>query len=199
MSHLRIANELKGQKLTPLEREVVIGCLLSDGTLSKSGKEYRLRIEHKAAHRGYVDWKYHQLQRVCVTPPKFISQHNSYRFGTVGHPELTGLHRVFYVNGVKSLPKRLGENFSSLGLAILFMDDGGRIHNTVSLALHSYSGADAELIRLILRGLGIESSWQSDGHGYGRRLYIATSSYAIFKRLVKPYVDQVPCMAYKLP
>jgi hypothetical protein len=199
MSHLQAANQLRGYSFTPLEREVVIGCLLGDGTLTKSGREYRLRIEHKAAHREYVGWKYHQLQRLCVTSPQFVRQHQSYRFGTIGHPELTDLHRAFYRNGRKSVPEFLLKQLSPLGLAILFMDDGGRVHNTVSLALHGYSDADAELIRSILRKLRIKSSLQFDGHGYGRRLYIATSSYATFKKLVKPYVEQVHCMAYKLP
>ena len=199
MSNLRIASERRGQSFTPLEREVVIGCLLGDGTLTESGKEYRLRIEHQVAHREYVDWKYDQLERFCVTPPQLVCRHQSYRFGTVGHPELTELRRAFYRNGRKSVPELLVERITPLELAILFMDDGGKIHNTVSIALHGYSEADAELIRRALRKLGIESAWQFDGHGYGRRLYIATSSYAAFKVLVKPYVDQVSCMAYKLP
>jgi hypothetical protein len=199
VSYLRIANKLKGYSFTLLEREVVIGCLLGDGTLSKSGKEYRLRIEHKAAHREYVDWKYCQLQRFCVTPPQFVRQHQSYRFGTVGHPELTELRQAFYKNGVRTVPKLLEGRLSPLALAILLMDDGGRIHHTVSFALHGYFEPDAGLIRSMLRKLGIETTWQFDGHGCGRRLYIATSSYAAFKELVKPYVDQVRCMAYKLP
>lgn len=199
MSHLRIANQLKGQTFTSVEREVVIGCLLGDGTLSKSGKEYRLRIEHKAAHRGFVDWKYLQLQRFCLTSPQFIRQHQSYRFGTVGHPALTVLRRAFYKEGVKSVPSLLEEQLSPLALAILFMDDGGRIRNTVSFALHGYSEADAEVIKSSLRKLAIESTWQYDGHGYKRRLYITASSYATFKELVKSYVEQVPCMTYKLP
>jgi hypothetical protein len=199
MSHLRIANERKSHSFTPLEREVVIGCLLGDGTLTKSGKEYRLRVEHKAAHGEYVDWKYYQLQRFGVTPPQFVRQHQSYRFGTIGHPELTGLHRAFYKDGKKSIPKFLKEQLSALALAILFMDDGGMVHSTVSFALHGYSEVDAELIRSILQKWGIETTWQVDGHGYGRRLYVTTSSYATFEKLVKPYVEEISCMAYKLP
>ena len=199
MSHLRIANKFRNQSFTPLEREVVIGCLLGDGTLSKAGKEYRLRIEHKAAHREYVDWKYSRLKRFCLTEPQFMRRHTSCRFGTVGHPELTELRQAFYKNGKKSVPEFLGEWLSSLGLAILFMDDGRRVHNTVSLALHGYCESDAKLIKTILLKLGIESTLQADGHGYRRRLYIATSSYVTFKRLVKPYVEQVHCMTYKLP
>jgi hypothetical protein len=199
MSHLRIANERKDQCFTPLEREVVIGCLLGDGTLTKSGNEYRLRIEHKAAHREYVGWKYDQLQRFCVTPPQFVRHHQSYRFGTIGHPELTDLRRAFSQGGKKSIPEFIEEQLGALALAILFMDDGGRVHHTVSLALHGYSEADAELIRSFLQRHGIDTTWQVDGHGYRRRLYVTTSSYAIFEKLVKPYVDQIPCMAYKLP
>jgi hypothetical protein len=149
VSHLKIANERKGYRLTPLEREVIIGCLLG--------------------------------------------------VGTVGHPELSNLYRAFYLGGIKSLPRLLGEYLTPLALAILFMDDGGRIHNTVSFALHGYSKTDAKLIESVLRKFGITSTWQSDGHGDGGRLYIVTSSYVAFKTLVKSYVEQVPCMTYKLP
>jgi hypothetical protein len=147
MAHLRSANELKGQSFTAVELQVVIGCLLGDGTLTQSGKEYRLRIEHKAAHREYVEWKYRHLERFCVTPPQFTAQHQSYRFGTVGHPKLTELRNVFYGGDKKSIPPGIATYFSPLALAILFMDDGGRIHNTVSFAVHCYSDTDAEIFR----------------------------------------------------
>lgn len=199
MSHSKNANDLKGLSFTTVELQVVIGCLLGDGTLTQSGKEYRLRIEHKAAHREYVEWKYRRLQRFCVTPPQFSAQHQSYRFGTVGHPKLTELRNVFYGGGKKSIPVGIETYISPLALAILFMDDGGKIHNTVSLAIHCYADPDAEIFRRVLRKQGIETTLQYDGHGYGRRLYISTSSYAAFKTLVKPYVNQIVCMAYKLP
>ncbi len=199
MPHLQIANQVKRLRFTPFEREIVIGCLLGDGTLSKSGKEYRLRVEHQAAHREYVEWKYNQLQRFCVTASQFLQQHQSYRFGTVGHPELTRLRTLFYKDGRKILPDFIGEGLSSLALAILFMDDGGRINNTVSFALHCYSQSDVELIQKALQRLNVDSRLHFDGHACSRRLYVTTSSYATFKGFVKPYVEQVPCMAYKLP
>lgn len=198
MPHLRIANNLKSECFTNAEREFVIGCLLGDGTLSKSGKEYRLRVEHKAAHKEYVDWKYNRLQRFCLNPPSFVAKHNSYRFGTVGHPELTKLRIAFYGNNVKQLAEGLLGEISPLVLAILFLDDGGKVNNTVSFALHSY-GADASLIQLSLRKFGIETSWQLDGHGCRKRLYVKSSSYATFEMLVKPYVEEISCMAYKFP
>jgi hypothetical protein len=136
----------KAKSFTAVEREFVIGCLLGDGTLSKSGKEYRLRIEHQAAHKEYVDWKYSQIQRFCVTPPRFVAKHNSYRFGTIGHPELTKLRTAFYNQSVKRLQEKLSECITPLMLAILFLDDGGKVNNTVSFALHSYD-VDANLIQ----------------------------------------------------
>lgn len=197
MPHLQTANKLKQETLTAFERELVTACLLGDGTLSKSGHEYRLRVEQQAAHKEYVEWKYLQLKRLCLSAPKFVAQHQSYRFGTVGHPALTQLRREFYPEGKKSLPERL--KLTPLMLAVLFMDDGGRIHQTVSFALHNYSENEIEKIQSSLREFGIRSTLQFDGHHQRKRLYVVSSSYAAFEKLAKPYLREISCMASKLP
>ena len=63
MSQTKLANQIKLLQLTPIEKEVIIACLLGDGTLSKSGMNYRLRIEHNFKHKEYVEWKYNLLKR----------------------------------------------------------------------------------------------------------------------------------------
>src|SRR3989442_11686492 len=96
MAHTKRANALRDLSLNQEEREVLAGCLLGDGTLSKAGKNYRLRVEHQAMHREYVNWKYQKLSRLCLNEPQFLKQHSSYRFGTVGHPELNLWRTEFY-------------------------------------------------------------------------------------------------------
>lgn len=76
------------------------------------------------------------------------------------------------------------------------MDDGNRIHNTVTISVHGFSKESIERLAGILSGLEVESRIHNDGHG--ARLYIPTKGYSAFEGLVKPYGDEVPCMAYKL-
>jgi len=197
MANTCIAGIQRDIPLDNLESQVIIGSILGDGSLCKSGKNYRLRIEHKAIHLEYVLWKYQYLYRLCITKPQFSFIHNSYRFGTIGHPNLTDLYSIFYRGHIKIIPDDISEFFTPLCLAIWFMDDGNKIHNTVSISIHNYSKDDANKIQDLLLAFGIQTKIHFDGHG--KRLYIPTSCYLLFKRLVKPYIDNISCMAYKLP
>jgi hypothetical protein len=183
---------LKLQSLTRKEINFIQACLLGDGTLSKSGKHFRLRVAQKASHKEYVLWKYHNLQRLCVSKPSLDKVNNSFRFGTVGHPEITGLKKLWY-NPTKQVPNNFTLN--NLALAIWFMDDGTKIHHTVNFSVHNFSETSIALLQKHLLKMKIMTTVQSDGKG--KRLYVKQFSYAIFKRLVKPYI--VKCMAYKLP
>lgn len=179
------------------EHQALLGCLLGDGTLTKAGKNYRLRVEHQAKHEGYVEWKHRLLNRFCLSVPRYVRQHNSYRFGTVGHPELTELRNQFYSEyGKKHIPQRVADGSAPITIAIWFMDDGYRIHRTAGIAVHSFSPEDINILRRMLGRYEIRTRIQQDGHG--PRIYITTESYKTFKNLVKPYVWQVPCMAYKI-
>jgi hypothetical protein len=77
------------------------------------------------------------------------------------------------------------------------MDDGYKIHNTVGISTNNFSDQALKQLREKLKKLGVSTSLQKDK---GRkRTYISTKSFKSFKKLIKPYVDQVACMAYKLP
>lgn len=197
MANTAQARALREQPFSEEEQKVVVGCLLGDGTLTKAGKNYRLRVEHQVSHLSYVWWKYQKLKRFCVTPPQAVTQHGSYRFGTVGHPWVTQLRTMFYTaNGIKRIPDNLDELVNPQSIAIWFMDDGYVIHRTVGIAVHSYSQQDIEELQYLLSCNGVKTTVQVDGHG--PRLYVPTESYLAFETLVKPTVNEVRCMAYKL-
>lgn len=192
MSRTKQSDLLKRAALTTQEIEMIIACLLGDGTLSKSGKNYRLRIEHNSKHLEYVEWKYDLLKRLCVSPIQSLSVHSSVRFGTVGHPEITKLRQTWYpqtkqiVNGLKLSP---------LMIAVWFMDDGTKHRDTVDISVHNFSKESIESLRKQLLEYEVETTINSDSKG--KRLYVLKKSYPNFKKLVAPYI--VSCMAYKLP
>ncbi|MDI6732162.1 MAG: hypothetical protein QME05_06340 [Candidatus Margulisbacteria bacterium] len=196
MSRNRLSEQIKDLAINEIEEKVIIGCLLGDATLSKSGKFHRLRIEQKASHLEYVEWKFSLLKRLCITPPQFNRKHNLYRFGTVGHPKLSKLYSIFYGEDKTIHPSVLSK-ISNLSIAIWFMDDGYKIHNTVGISANNFSSKALDQLRQVLTIFGISTSLQTDKQG--KRIYILTESYRSFEKLVKPYVDQIKCMTYKLP
>jgi hypothetical protein len=188
------ANAIKLLPLYTEETGVIIGCLLGDGTLSEAGKHYRLRIEHTVKHREYVLWKYLMLKRLVHSEPTFLKTHNSMRFGTVGHPDLTKMRKVWYVSGRKRVPISL-KTLSAISIAVWFMDDGTKHRDTVDFSVHNFRKSDIVRLQKIFRKYKVQTTINSDGKG--SRLYVLKRSYPAFKRLVKPYI--VKCMAYKLP
>jgi hypothetical protein len=192
--HTKLANKKKNFPLTLLEKKVITGCLLGDGTLTRSGRHYRLRVEHSLKHKDYLYWKFNFLKRICLSTPQYVSKHYSYRFGTVGHPEITKFKNDWYKNGNKYIPDWFTIN--PLIVAIWFMDDGTCHRNTVDFSIHCFSGEnDIKKLQKLLAEYNIYTTVNYDGKG--KRLYILKKSYPIFKRLVKPYI--VKCMSYKLP
>ncbi len=193
MAHTRAANYLKTTQLLAFEKEVVVACLIGDGTLVKSGKQYRLRISHTVRHSDYVRWKYHLLQRLCVTAPQYVSMTSSLRFGTVGHPDLSEMRHQWYENGIKHIPSNF--QLTPLMIAIWFMDDGCKHSKTVDFSVHCFSMKSINILQKALSEFDVTTTINSDGKG--SRLYVRQNSYFKFKELVKPYVQ--PCMKYKLP
>jgi hypothetical protein len=193
MGQSKIANQIKQLPLTSFEKEMIIGCLLGDGTLSRSGQHYRLRIEHSSKDSEYVEWKYTLLRRLCVSKIQYIPTHFSLRFGTVGHPEITRLREIWYQPS-KQLPTDLV--LTPLMVAIWFMDDGTKHGETVDFSVHSFSENSLCLLIEQLRGMyNILTTVNSDSKG--NRLYVRKASYSYFKTLTKPYI--IGCMKRKLP
>src|SRR3989338_3109673 len=192
----RLSNQIKNLVITNIEETVIIGCLLGDATLSQSGRFHRLRVEQKLDHKEFVDWKFNLLKRLCITQPQLNPGNASYRFGTVGHPELTKLKSMFFRDDNSINPEVLGK-IDNLSIAIWFMDDGYKIHGTIGISTNNFSQLALDQLISLLKKFGISAGLQKDKQG--KRIYIKTSSYKSFYKLVKPYIDQVQCMAYKLP
>ncbi|OGE86183.1 MAG: hypothetical protein A3J48_00830 [Candidatus Doudnabacteria bacterium RIFCSPHIGHO2_02_FULL_46_11] len=192
MSQTKISKQIKELPITPSEKEAIIACLLGDGTLCQSGKHFRLIVEHAARHKDYLEWKYNFVKRLCFSGVRYTPSNNSWRFGTVGHPEITKLRHEWYRNS-----KQIVKDFrlTPMMLAIWFMDDGTRHRDTIDISVHNFSLESIAIIRRQLSAFGIETTVNSDSKGH--RLYFKKSSYENFKGLVKPYIQQ--CMAYKLP
>ncbi len=183
--------------LTQLQRSVVIGSLLGDGYLRivPGRRNALLEVNHSLAAKTYVDWKFQILKSICRSAPKARKGNGNriaYRFTTRQHPELTGLHALFYRNGKKRVPPIIVD---PIAVAVWFMDDGSKCRaSDVYLNTQQFDFQDQKQCMGILAGHGIQSAVNKDKRYW--RLRIIKSSLAKFWELVAPGV--IPSMYYKL-
>lgn len=187
--------------LTEIQEGVLVGKILGDGSLisTLTGKSFRLQVEQKAEHKDYVFWAAEIFKDWVLTQPKYLAQHQSFRFRTISHPQITRFRNIFYPAKRKTIPKNIKEIFvHPISLAVWFMDDGALSSSkkTVTISTHSFSKDENNLLIDCLRDnfdLKINLNWDNKGN----RLYIPVGEVKKFKELVSSYVH--PCMVYKLP
>jgi hypothetical protein len=182
--------------LTEVQRSIITGKLLGDGTLRKKANTL-LEVNHSYKQRTYVLWLYSELQEYVNTPPKLrVSGTNrfSYRFTTRSLVALNRFYDDFYLaKQYKSIPRTLVLN--GLSLAVWFMDDGSKSYRTVYLNTQQFDLVDQFFLLRVLDNLGIRAALNKDKKYH--RIRVATDSMNRFRELVDPYI--LKSMRYKLP
>jgi hypothetical protein len=193
--------------ITKLQREIIIGNILGDGyiCLNKYGTS-NLEIKQAERKKEYVFWLYGQLRNLCKSSPRQRRDNLQWYFRTRYTQEFTDLHKIFYPNSKKIVPKNISDLLiSPLSLAIWYMDDGTldyrpKDHFAFSLTTHSFSVRDTYyLVRALKKNFGIESTVFNNlirGKRYSR-LYIGSKGREKFFHLVRPYI--LNCFKHKLP
>lgn len=120
--------------LTKRQQAILVGTLLGDGYLQKTGlKNARLRLEHGKRQKEYLLWKGAQLPRLFNGKPDRIERihpktkqtYTYWRWQSHATPELGKWRAVFYENGAKRIPKDLEKLLQEpIALAVWYMDDG---------------------------------------------------------------------------
>ncbi len=192
--------------VSSIEKAIIIGTILGDAHLAMLKTGARLEIGHSARQKQYLFWKYKQLKnfapsRPCylkIADPRYKKTYLRWKFSTRVNEYFTQLHQIFYQQKKKIIPNRICSLLnSSLSLAVLFMDDGGRRNDCYGLFLNtlSFTKTENEILRKCLRdnfSLDSRIHWIQDGY----RLYIPSKDVRHFCELVYPYI--IPSMRYKL-
>ncbi len=124
----------KTMKLSSLQRDILVGAILGDAFLQKTGeRNARLRLEHGAKQKAYLLWKVEQLSQLFQGKPKYLKRvhpltrrvYEYWRHQSQSMPGLGTLRKIFYPGGRKAIPRNL-EVFlrSPMVLAVWYMDDG---------------------------------------------------------------------------
>mgnify|MGYP001576926747 CR=1 FL=1 len=201
-------------RLTKEQRAIIIGTLLGDGHLETQDRDrtYRLKIEHSIKQKEYVDWLYQKLRPLVGASPRertdkagFGASYRSYSFTTysLGLFRFYG-HQFYPKNGIKVVPKSIRKLLEPLSIAIWYLDDGSfKSNRHKTFIIHSHSFTQGELKRIqdaLLNKFGIRTTLnrqQYTGKLYWR-IYILSESAYRFLKLIKPVIDQLPSMKYKL-
>lgn len=201
-------------KITKESRNLLIGMLLGDGTISNN---YVYKIAHAESQKDYLEWKIKQLKEAGIRNsgiksyiktkgynrgvPVFYTQLNIIPFIKV-------LRRVFY-KGKKILGNRkLLNRLDAKGIATWYMDDGHinyRKYNgkIVGLYIKISTCEPKEEVQVIIDYF--KEVWGVNFYMFheGKKedsysLCCGTKEGLKFIEIVKPYVSQVPSMIHKI-
>src|SRR3989344_2446768 len=101
----------KTLKLSQIQRDVLIGTTLGDGSLkiSRSGKAAQLQICHSYSSKEYVLWKKEIFANWVFCEPRYHVINNSLIFRTLSHPLIFEYMKAFYIGRIKIVPQNISD------------------------------------------------------------------------------------------
>lgn len=199
-------------KTTKEIRNILIGLLLGDGTISSN---YVFKLSHSEKQLDYLKWKIELLNK-CGFKNNGLKEYisaNGYNTGKKVYytqlkvtPFIKVLRRVFYkpkkIIGNRKLLNRLG----ALGVAIWYMDDGCINFRKTDDRIHGFyikisTCVPENEIQIIIDYF--KEVWDINFYkiSEGKNTYslcCGTKEGIKFINIVKPYVEQIPSMVYKI-
>jgi hypothetical protein len=139
---------------------IIIGGILGDLHINREGNNARLMFKQGLDHKEYV---YHLFDLFSsysnMKEPRhyeFLDKRNnkvntSVDFHTYSLPCFNVYYDLFYVDGVKIIPKNIGELLAPSGLAYWAMDDGCKTGSGFRLNTQSFSYEDNLLLMEVLK------------------------------------------------
>lgn len=145
-------------QLSDIQKDVLVGTLLGDGSLGYRGNNCRLHIKHSLRQLSLVEYKRMVFEDiVSMKIRKFVQavgekDYDFAEFVTLTHPEFTNYHNWFYSKVKKSIPNNISKILTSpLSLAVWFMDDGAADYAGASLQTHGFTEKDVVILMKVLK------------------------------------------------
>ena len=109
---------------------------------------------------------------------------------------LTELHSLFYLSGVKVIPKNIYDLLTPVALAHLVMGDGSKERHGLLICTDSYYIEDVvRLINVLIIKYRIECTIKVRNQDK-YRIYIREGSMPLLRQIIKPYMCS--SMLYKI-
>lgn len=202
-------------KINKESRNLLIGLLLGDGTISNNNV---FKVAHAEQYKDYVEWKIKQLNEHGIRNNGLKSYIKTKGFNIGGSvyytqlniiPFIKVLRRVVYKDKKIIGNRKLLNRLSPLEIAIWYMDDGhinirrnkeGKIHG---FYIKISTCEPKEEVQVIIDYF--KEVWSINFYMFheGKKedsysLCCGTKEGLKFIELVKPYVEQVPSMLHKI-
>lgn len=197
-------------KLTDVQRELLVGTLLGDAHLeTRTGRTYRLKIEHSLKQQSYVLWLATQFHAWLLKPAHERAHtsmirgeektHQKFLFTTVSSAAFRFYAQQFYEARRKIVPRTIARMLTPLALAVWYMDDGSiksRHHRSAFLNTQGFDDVSIERLQsaLFVR-YGIKTTIRTGRDG--KQIYLVSETAEKFFTLIQPHV--IPEMEYKIP
>lgn len=196
----------------PLNNEIksiIYGSLLGDAHAEKrlTSKGTRITFYQESHHDEYLLYLHYLIANLgyCNTnTPKITTRIGSngktrkiIRFSTWTYELFNDIHKEWYINKKKIVPKTIDKYLTPLALAIWIQDDGGKVGQGLKLATNSFIYEDCKYLANILQvKYNLKTSVQLTGVKNQFNIYIFKESIPLLYNIVSPYV--VNSMKYKI-
>jgi len=183
-------------KLSNQAEQVLIGSMLGDGSMQKRGNSINYIEKHGINQKEYLIWKKKYFDRFFKTKLSYTKDNKAIYFITNSSLLLKQYHQLFYPNGKghKIVTEEILNKLKPLGIAIWFMDDGGRNRKT------SFIATNKNFVDLISKWFKKKYKivgWiQKDKKQNGASFSLNAKSNTIFIKIIKPYIQK--SMSYKI-
>ena len=210
----------KTLQLTTIQKEILVGTLLGDATISKSKSiALNVKFEQKLANQEYVNHLYEIFQPYVGTPPRVrnitgggAKDRQSIWFRTYRHIDFKFYYDLFYrktnqKNSAdlrkKRVPKLIHKFLTPRALAYWFMDDGSYYYNKSKNSqqkvyyfnTQSFSYEDIKILKKALKlNFNFDTNIYRDRKYY--LLYIQPQSKDDFSNLIRSFILEI--FDYKL-
>lgn len=201
-------------KITKESRNLLIGLLLGDGTISNNNV---FKLSHCGEQKDYLEWKIKQLND-CGLRNNGLKEYISSKGYNEGKkvyytqlniiPFVKVLRRVFYKPYKKLGNRKLLNRLSAREIAIWYMDDGHISYRKTKGRVHGFyikiaTCLPKEELQIIIDYF--KEVWNIQFYMFheGKKedsysLCCGTKEGLKFIDIVKPYVEQVESMKYKI-
>ena len=202
-------------KITKESRNLLIGLLLGDGTISNNNV---FKIAHSESQKDYLEWKIKQLKEAGIrnNGVKSYIKIKGYKTGVPVYytqlniiPFIKVLRKVFYKEKKILGNRKLLNRLDAKGIAIWYMDDGHiNIRKTkdgrpMGFYIKISTCEPKQEVQTIIDFF--KEQWNINFYMFheGRNkdsysLCCGTKEGLKFIEIIKPYVLQVPSMLYKI-
>jgi recombination protein RecA len=199
-------------KFNKESRNLIIGMLLGDGTISNN---YVFKLSHGEKQKEYLEWKIKLLNEYGIKNNglKEYIQKIGYNIGSKVYysqlsiiPFIKVLRRVIYNPKKNYANRKLLNRLNALAIAIWYMDDG---HINIRKTKNKVHGFYIKIATCLAKEQNqiiidyFKEVWNISFYQFkeGKETYslcCGTQEGVKFIQLIKPYIESCPSMIYKI-